>query len=115
MQYQYQSKFPGPDVCCLVKYLVILLHHGKRKYIPQGSNWAQGQAPYLRAVAPGLVGGDHHIGGHEEGAILRRGHHIVCLVPHPVIELPDVGRQGHGEDVLQRRLGVTLDLSWDKF
>ena len=55
----------------------------KNIYVPQGSNWAQCQAPYLRAVAPGLVGGDHHIGGHEEGAILRRGHHVVSLVPDP--------------------------------
>ena len=68
-------------------------------------------APYLRAVAPGLVGGDHHVGGHEEGAILCGRNHVVSLVPDPVIELPDVGRQGHREDVLQRGLGVTLDLA----
>ena len=73
--------------------------------------WDQCQAPYLRAVAPGLVGGDHHISCHEEGAILSWGHHVVSLVPHSVIELPDVGRQGHGEDVLQRGLGVTLYLA----
>ena len=47
--------------------------------------WDQCQAPYLRAVAPGLVGGDHHIGGHEEGAILSWGHHVVSLVPDPLI------------------------------
>ena len=65
----------------------------------------------LRAVAPGLVGGDHHVGGHEEGPVLCGWHNVVRLVPHPVVELPDVGGQGHGENVLQRGLGVTLDLT----
>ena len=40
---------------------------------------------HLWTVAQCLVGGDHHIGGHEEGAILRRGHHVVSLVPDPLI------------------------------
>ena len=74
-------------------------------------NFKKYKIAHLWTVAPGLVGGDHHIGGHEEGAILSWGHHVVSLVPHSVIELPDVGRQGHGEDVLQRGLGVTLDLA----
>ena len=37
-------------------------------------------------MAECLVGGDHHIGGHEEGAILSRGHHVVSLVPDPLIQ-----------------------------
>ena len=40
---------------------------------------------YLWTMAECLVGGDHHIGGHEEGAILSRGHHVVSLVPDPLI------------------------------
>ena len=39
-------------------------------------------------MAQGLVGGDHHIGGHKEGAILSRGHHVVSLVPDPLIQNP---------------------------
>lgn len=70
-----------------------------------------GNNTHLRTVAPGLVGGDHHVGGHEEGPVLCGWHNVVRLVPHPVVELPDVGGQGHGENVLQGGLGVTLDLT----
>ena len=48
-------------------------------------NFYKSKSAHLWTEAPGLVGGDHHIGGHEEGAILRRGHHVVSLVPDPLI------------------------------
>ena len=48
-------------------------------------NFKKYKIAHLWTVAPGLVGGDHHIGGHEEGAILSRGHHVVSLVPDPLI------------------------------
>ena len=70
-----------------------------------------GNMTHLWTVAPGLVGGDHHICGHEEGAILCGWHYVVRLVPDPVVELPDVWGQGHGENVLQGGLRVTLDLT----
>ena len=40
---------------------------------------------HLWTVSPGLVGGDDHICGYKEGSILRRGNHIVSLVPDPLI------------------------------
>ena len=52
------------------------------------------KSAHLWTVAPCLIGGDHHIGGHEEGAILRRGHHVVSLVPDPLIKNPQTEKQG---------------------
>lgn len=61
-------------------------------------------------MAPGLVWCDDNIGGHEEGSILSWRNNIVCLVPDPVVEANHLRRQGHLEDILQRRLGVAFDL-----
>ena len=40
---------------------------------------------YLRTQAPGLVGGDDHVGGDEECSVLSGRNDIVCLVPHPLV------------------------------
>ena len=40
---------------------------------------------YLRTQAPGLVGGDDHVGGDEECSVLSWRNNIVSLVPHPLV------------------------------
>ena len=39
----------------------------------------------LRATPPGLVWSDKKVGCHKKGSILGRGHHVVSLVPDPLI------------------------------
>ena len=70
----------------------------------------------LRAVAPGLVGRDHHVGRHEERSVLGWRHHVVRLVPDPVVELQHGGAQaGLLCHVAQGGLGVTFHLSYRQF
>ena len=65
----------------------------------------------LRTVAPGLIRSDHHVGRHEESPVLCRRHHVVGLVPDPVVELQHGGAQaGLLRHVAQRGLGVALHL-----
>ena len=40
---------------------------------------------YLRTQAPGLVGGDDHVGGDEECSVLSGRNDVVCLVPHSLV------------------------------
>ena len=54
---------------------------------------------YLRTQAPGLVGGDDHVGGDEECSVLSGRNDIVCLVPHPLVHPLDKYR------VSQKKLG----------
>ena len=49
---------------------------------------------HLRAAAPGLVRRDHHVGCDEESAVLRGRHHVVRLVPHALVQRPQLGLGG---------------------
>ena len=48
----------------------------------------------LWALALCLVRGEHHIGRDEECPVLSRRHHVVCHVPHPVVQRPPLRGQG---------------------
>ena len=65
----------------------------------------------LRATPPGLVWSDKKVGCHKKGPILGRGHHVVSLVPDPVVELRHLGAD-HGEvhPLAQGGLGVAFYL-----
>ena len=65
---------------------------------------------HLCTVSEGLVGGDDHVGGDEEGPVLSGRHHIVSLVPDPLVQQPQTGLQLGGHVLVQPGDGVALHL-----
>lgn len=61
-------------------------------------------------MSQSLVGSDDHVGGHEESSVLGGGHHVVRLVPDPLVEDPQLGPHGLGHIGVQPGDGVAFHL-----
>ena len=65
---------------------------------------------YLWTVTQGLVWCYHYVSCHEECSILSWRNHVVCLVPHPLVQHSQLRLHGLGHVMVQPRHRVALHL-----